>query len=85
MSDGGGGADDGPSSASSGTFSARTYGVGPSPTSSSSAERDPEVDAERISPLLNDYDLVLIQKDFADADADPAAAGSEPSTMLLGG
>jgi hypothetical protein len=49
---------------SSGTFLALTYNVAGLPQNISGS--DPETNSPLISPLLNDYDLVLLQEDWAD-------------------
>lgn len=48
----------------SGEFLALTYNVAGLPQGMSSS--DPANNSPRISPLLNDYDLVLLQEDWAD-------------------
>lgn len=48
----------------SGTFSALTYNVAGLPEPFSGSE--PDINTVLISPLLNDYELVLVQEDFVD-------------------
>jgi endonuclease/exonuclease/phosphatase family metal-dependent hydrolase len=52
----------GDSGSGTGEFSLLTYNVDGLPATLSGA--DPEVDIPQISPLLNAYDLVLVQEDF---------------------
>jgi hypothetical protein len=49
-----------------GTFTALTYNVAGLPEPFSGSE--PDVNTVLISPLLNDYELVLVQEDFVDPD-----------------
>lgn len=49
---------------SSGAFTALTYNVAGLPQGISSS--DPTTNSPLISPLLNDFDLVLLQEDFSD-------------------
>jgi poly(3-hydroxybutyrate) depolymerase len=49
-----------------GTFDALTYNVAGLPVGLSSSQ--PDVNTPYISPLLNDYDLVLVQEDWANPD-----------------
>lgn len=51
-------------SSSSGTFRALSYNVAGLPEIVS--DEDPRTNAPLISPLLNDYDLVLLQEDWGD-------------------
>lgn len=50
----------------SGEFSALTYNVAGLPEQLSGS--DPDTNTPLISPLLNDYDLVLVQEDWIDPD-----------------
>src|SRR5680860_622411 len=52
-----------PAAAASGTFRALTYNVAGLPEVLSGS--NPSVNTPLISPLLNDYDLVLVQEDWA--------------------
>ena len=52
--------------ATEGTFDALTYNVAGLPVGLSSSQ--PDVNTPYISPLLNDYDLVLVQEDWANPD-----------------
>ena len=65
----------------SGEFTALTYNVAglPEPLSGSS----PDVNTPVISPLLNDYDLVLTQEDFADFPPDSSLADFDVYHDLL--
>ena len=58
--------------ASAGSFSALSYNVAGLPEGLSSS--NPEVNTPQISPLLNTYDLVLVQEDFAYHEALEAEA-----------
>lgn len=49
-----------------GTFTALTYNVAGLPEPFSGSE--PDINTVLISPLLNDYELVLVQEDFVDPD-----------------
>ncbi len=49
-----------------GTFDALTYNVAGLPVGLSSSQ--PDINTPFISPLLNDYDLVLVQEDWANPD-----------------
>jgi poly(3-hydroxybutyrate) depolymerase len=49
-----------------GTFDALTYNVAGLPVGLSSSQ--PDINTPYISPLLNDYDLVLVQEDWANPD-----------------
>ena len=53
----------------SGSFVALSYNVAGLPAGLSSSE--PEVNSRLISPLLNDYDLVLLQENWADSPPVP--------------
>jgi hypothetical protein len=53
----------GPAAATTGTLSVLTYNVAGLPAAVSSSK--PEANHPQISPLLNAYDLVLVQEDFA--------------------
>lgn len=61
-----------PASGTSGTFRALTYNVAGLPEVLSSSE--PAINTPFISPLLNAYDLVLVQEDWANPD--PPVAGA---------
>ena len=52
--------------ATEGTFDALTYNVAGLPAGLSSSQ--PDINTPFISPLLNDYDLVLVQEDWANPD-----------------
>lgn len=55
-----------PPPATEGTFDALTYNVAGLPVGLSSSQ--PDINMPYISPLLNDYDLVLVQEDWANPD-----------------
>jgi hypothetical protein len=55
-----------PSERRTGTFDALTYNVAGLPEPFSGSE--PDINTVLISPLLNDYDLVLVQEDWIDPD-----------------
>lgn len=72
----------GPPGARAGTFRALTYNVAGLPEPLSGSE--PAVNSPLISPLLNAYDLVLLQEDWVDVlaqhGARPAGAEAVPRT-----
>lgn len=65
--------------AESGTFTALTYNVAGLPEPLSGSE--PATNSPLISPLLNDYDLVLLQEDWADPLVQARQAGLVPESV----
>ncbi len=65
--------------APTGTFTALSYNVAGLPEQLSGSE--PATNSPLISPLLNDYDLVLLQENWADPLADQRQAGLVPAEV----
>ena len=77
----GGASDSSPATPLSGEFDALTYNVAGLPEGLSSS--NPSVNTPYISPLLNDYDLVVVQEDWLTPDPNPFEGSLEVYHDLL--
>ena len=64
-----------------GTITILTYNVAGLPEGMSSS--NPSVNSPLISPKLNDYDLVLLQENFADPDPDEIPEGASKALLSI--